>query len=86
MDSFCPPHVEELVKHHDSLPPWEQKLVAAQNVLFNQELFSQVCHTAKLLRNTLTLGILMLHSLLERRSIRRLHCNMRSFPTESLSL
>ena len=28
-----------------SLPPWEVKIMAAQSIIFNQELFSHVGHT-----------------------------------------
>ena len=35
--------LEEFSKqHHSRLPVWEKKLVVAQNVLFNQELFTTV--------------------------------------------
>ena len=32
------------------LPPWEQKMKAAQNVLFNQEVFAQV--TTRTIQNS----------------------------------
>lgn len=31
-----------------SLPAWEVKILAAQNIIFNQELFSQVLHPISL--------------------------------------
>ena len=36
----CP--TEQLSQKRGHLPSWEQQLIAAQNVLFNQELFTQV--------------------------------------------
>jgi hypothetical protein len=43
LDSVGSSSLEEFSRrHHGNLPPWEKKLVAAQNVLFNQELFTMV--------------------------------------------
>ena len=35
-------YLDDLHGKHRALPSWEQKLKAAQKVLFNHELFSQV--------------------------------------------
>lgn len=46
LDSIGSSSLEEFSrKHYGHLPPWEKKLVAAQNVLFNQELFTTVSTT-----------------------------------------
>ncbi len=42
LDAILPVCIKELHTKHSQLVPWEQILVSAQNVLFNEELFAQV--------------------------------------------
>ena len=42
LDSLLPSCIQDLHTQHSQLVPWEQRLVSAQNVLFNEELFAQV--------------------------------------------
>ena len=42
LDSLLPACIKDLHRQHSQLVPWEQRLVSAQNVLFNEELFAQV--------------------------------------------
>ena len=43
LDMVCSSALEEFTRHHHAhLPPWEKRLVAAQSVLFNKELFTMV--------------------------------------------